>query len=110
MFSPDEHSHKQDLFKVFQALSVCNLKLKRSKCEFFQEQVPFLGGFIFKHGHAICPDKVKAIVDMAPPNFKTGVKSFLGSVNFLQRFCKDLSGVALPFCKTNICQSPICLY
>ena len=83
VFSPDIQSHKQDLFKVFQALSVCNLKLKRSKCEFFQEQVTFLGGIIFKHGHAICPDKVKAIVDMAPPKDKTGVKSFLGSVNFL---------------------------
>ena len=27
-FSPDIHSHKRDLFKVFQALSVCNLKIK----------------------------------------------------------------------------------
>ena len=88
MFSPDIHSHKQDLFKVFQALSVCNLKLKRSKCEFFQEQVTFLGGIIFKHGHAICPDKVKATVDIAPPKDETGVKSFLGSVISSDVFAK----------------------
>ena len=38
VFSPGLHSHKQDLFKVFQALSVCNLKLKRSKCEFLKNR------------------------------------------------------------------------
>ena len=66
----------------------------------------FLGGIIFKHGHAICPDKVKAIVDMAPPKDKTGVKSFLGSVNFFQHFCKDLSGAALPLKKITSTKVP----
>ena len=31
---PDETTHKQDLHKNFQALYICNLKLKRNKCEF----------------------------------------------------------------------------
>ena len=43
---------------------------------------------------------------MAPPKDKTGVKSFLGSVNFLQRFCKDLSGVALPLTKLTSAKVP----
>ena len=66
----------------------------------------FLGGIIFKHGHANCPDKVKDIVDMVSPKDKTGVNSFLGSVNFLQHFCKDLSGVSLPLTRLTSAKVP----
>ena len=76
---------------------------------FFKSRPLFLGGIISKHGHAIYPYSVKAIVDMAPPKDKTGMKSFLGSVNFLQRFCRDLSGIAFPLTKLTSAKKPFYL-
>ena len=55
-----------------------------------------MGGIIFKDGQAICPNKLQAVIDWSPPKTKSDVKSFLGSVNFLRRFCKDLSHIAYP--------------
>ena len=56
----------------------------------------FLGVIIFNKGQAICLNKLQAIIDWAPPKNKSEVKSFLGTVNFLRRFCKDLSHIAYP--------------
>ena len=96
VFSPSREQHTKDFVKVLSALSRHNLKLKPSKCEFYKDQVSFLGNLILKDGHAVCPDKLRAIKEWGVPRTTTKLRSFLGSINFLRRFCKDISAVAAP--------------
>ena len=67
VFSLLEGQHKLDLEKVMLALSSQSLVLKRSKCEFFNKKVTFLGSIIFEDGHAACPVKLAAIVNWKHP-------------------------------------------
>ena len=46
---------------VFEKLRKAGLKLKLSKCEFFKEQIQFLGHIVSKEGIATCPEKVHAV-------------------------------------------------
>ena len=95
MFSKKEEQHKI-VFNVLDALQSRNLKLKVSKCEFFKSEDTFLGSFIFKDGHSISQDKLKAVQYWEALTNKTEVWAFLGTVNFIRKFCKDLSNIALP--------------
>lgn len=96
VFSKDQVSHAHHLTQVFELLSAHNLKPKDSKSEFFKSKVTFIGGMIFEKGHAICPDKLQAVLNWKSPSSRTELKSFLGSVNFLRRFIKNLSKIAYP--------------
>ena len=83
IFSPDESSHKEDVVCILECLQQANLFLKESKCEFFKSEVTFLGNVIFRDGHAICPDKIAAILSWPKPKTFTNLRAFLGSLGFL---------------------------
>lgn len=97
-FSPSVEQHKEDLKKVFGALNACNLQLKPSKCEFFKFRNSFLGNIIFKNGQAACTDKMKAVLDWKTPYTISEFCSFLGTVNFLRQYIKDLFKRLLSLC------------
>ncbi len=50
IFSTDFDQHLQRLEAVFQRLHDNNLKLKTSKCEFFQREVIYLGHIVSESG------------------------------------------------------------
>ena len=90
------HQHTKNLRKVLHALSNAKLYLKASKCEFYKDEVTFLGNLVLKDGHAVCPDKKKAIKEWGVPRTTTELQSFLGTLNFLCRFCKDILAMVAP--------------
>jgi hypothetical protein len=55
-----------------------------------------LGHVIDKHGIAMDPTKVQAIVKWSPPKNVHEVCSFLGLASFYQKFIKGFSGIAVP--------------
>ena len=61
VFSPSCEQHTKVIAKVLFALSSNGFKLKPSKCEFYKDQVSFMGNIILKNGHTVCPDKLRAI-------------------------------------------------
>jgi hypothetical protein len=63
--------------------------LKLRKCEFFMEQMEFLGYTIDREGIRPNKNKIKAILDMLVPKTKTNVKSFLGLGSYYRRFIKN---------------------
>jgi hypothetical protein len=81
---------------VFQMLRKANLKIKWRKCKFFQREVKFLGHII--SGEAIKPDpeNVSAVEHFPVPNSKQKIMSFLGLVNYYQKFVPNLSSIAAP--------------
>jgi hypothetical protein len=67
---------------------------KYSKCEFWIDEVPFLGHIISNGGISVDPAKVKEIVARSIPTIVTEIQSFLGLVGYYRRFIEGFSKIA----------------
>jgi hypothetical protein len=81
---------------VLQKLRDNQLYAKFSKCEFWLDEIPFLGHIISKGGISVDPSKVTAIVGWKIPSSVTEVQSFLGLASYYQRFIEGFSKIAKP--------------
>ena len=62
---------------VFQRLQEAGLKLKPSKCNFFQKEVHFLGHVVSEEGIHTDPGKIAVVQDWPVPTTQKQVRSFL---------------------------------
>ena len=61
---------------------------KLSKCEFWLNEVSFLGHIVSKEGIRVDPKKIEVVVEWKPPRNVTEVRSLLGLVGYYRRFVK----------------------
>ena len=85
IFSPSMGQHLIDLGEVFSWLAKVNLKVNLDKCNFVKTEVKVLGHLVSKQGIRPDPKKVETIQGLAPPKEVTGVKSFMGVVNYFRK-------------------------
>ncbi|KAL4009770.1 hypothetical protein IC575_031144 [Cucumis melo] len=97
VYSVDRESHEEHLRIVLQTLHDKQLYAKFSKCEFWLEEVVFLGHIVSAKGVSVDPQKVEAIVNWERPTNATEVRSCLGFKGYYRRFIEDFSRLALPF-------------
>ena len=95
--TPEEHVHR--LKAVFEKLRAAGLKLKPSKCEFFKQEIKYLGHVVSKEGVSTDPDKIKSVTEWPQPTTLTEVRSFLGFVSYYRRFIPNFSTIAKPLNK-----------
>jgi hypothetical protein len=74
--------HEEYLRVVLQQQRDHKLYTKFSKCEFWINEVPFLGHVISPEGITVETGKVKDVLDWKPPTSVTQVHSFLGSAGY----------------------------
>ncbi|KAL2224565.1 UNVERIFIED_CONTAM: Retrovirus-related Pol polyprotein from transposon opus [Sesamum indicum] len=86
VYSRDRDEHEQHLRMVLQILKEKELYAKLSKCEFWVNQVVFLGHVVSGDGVMPDPSKVKAIMEWRGPKNATEVRSFLGLAGYYRRF------------------------
>ena len=82
VFSKTPEEHIIRLRAVFKKLKQAELKLKSSKCEFFRQQLTYLGHVVSKEGIQTDPKKVEAICMWPIPTNMTEVRSFFGFTNY----------------------------
>jgi len=73
VYSRDRVEHDKHLRIVLQTLRDKQLYAKLSKCEFWLEEVSFLGHVVSSEGIRVDPKKIEAIVDWRPPRNVTEV-------------------------------------
>ncbi|KAL0378600.1 UNVERIFIED_CONTAM: Retrovirus-related Pol polyprotein from transposon [Sesamum radiatum] len=99
VYSKNREEHEQHLRIVLQILKEKELYAKLSKCEFWVNQVVFLGHVISGDGVMPDPSKVKAIMEWRVPKNVTEVRSFLGLAGYYRRFVEGFSIIAGPLTK-----------
>ena len=81
-----EQEHEKLIMNVLEKLEKENLALKLSKCEFFQQEVNWLGHKLSLEGISPKITKTEAILKLSPPTSLKQLRSFLGSINHLAKF------------------------
>jgi hypothetical protein len=82
IYSKNDSDHEEHLRLVLQKLRDNQLYAKFSKCEFWLDEVPFLGHIISNGGISMDSVKVREIVGWKIPSSATEVRSFLGLVGY----------------------------
>ena len=96
MYSKDWEDHDTHLRIVLETLRKEQLYAKLSKCEFWFNEVSFLGHSVSKEGVRVDPKKIEVVFIWKPPRNVTKVRSFLGLTGYYRRFVKGFSMIAAP--------------
>ena len=96
IYSADIATHIERLDKVFERLAEYNLKVKPSKCEFFQTKTTYLGHVVSEAGIQADPAKIEAVRNWPCPNSIKQVRQFLGFAGYYRRFIKGFASIARP--------------
>ena len=92
----NHRDHDQALTTLLQTAKACNVRLNYEKLHYKQTEVEFFGETYTVNGHKPAQSKVKALVEMPPPNCKKQVQSFVGMINYLAKFSACFSELAEP--------------
>jgi hypothetical protein len=65
-----------------------------SRCEFWIDEVPFLGHVISPEGIVVDPSKVRDVLDWKPPKSAHQARSFLGLAGYYRRFISNFSKIS----------------
>src|SRR5258708_23474456 len=82
--------------EIVQTLCSYKLFVWPEKWKFKHQEVDYLGLVISKAHVAMDPVKVQGVTDWPQPAKVKDVQSFIGFVNFYQRFIRDFSKIACP--------------
>ena len=96
IYSKTKEEHAEHLKIVLQVLKENELYAKLPKCEFWLDEVSFLGHVISGSGIAVDSSKVDAVSQWETPKSVTEIKSFLGLAGYYRRFIEGFSKLALP--------------
>lgn len=96
VFSKSRDDHFDHLEKIFQKFQQFEISLNPKKCVFGVPQSKLLGFIVSKEGIAIDPKRVRSIMELPLPVKQKGLQSFLGKINFINKFISNFVGIVRP--------------
>jgi hypothetical protein len=99
IYSKNKEDHAKHLRMALQVLREHQLYAKFSKCEFWLDQVEFLGHVISKEGIAVNSSKVRSVLDWQAPTNVKEIRGFLGMARYYRRFIEGFLKIAGPMTK-----------
>ena len=96
IWGSSEQEHSRHLVTVLARLDKAGLIVNREKCIFGANHIVFAGHELSAEGIAPQKSRVEAIQNMKAPSNTTEVRSFLGMVNFCNKYIKDYSTITVP--------------
>lgn len=96
VYSRTFEQHMENLEQCLIRCRQHNLKLRPTKCLFFQEKIPFLGHQVSGDGVEMDAKKVQAIVDIPPPETATKLHSFVCMAQYYREFLRDFANIVRP--------------
>nr|GEY28925.1 reverse transcriptase domain-containing protein [Tanacetum cinerariifolium] len=94
VYSKSKDEHEVHLRLVLEFLKKEELYAKFSKCEFWLQEVQFLGHVVNQSGIHVDPSKIKAVKNWKAPTTTSEIRSFLGLAEDFVVYC-DASNLGL---------------
>ena len=96
VFGHMEEKHLEHLCVVFKRFWEFNLKLKPSKCSFFQSEIMYLAHHILQRGILPSQENVLAVQEFLMPKTHMQVHMFCRLVGHYRRFIKGFTNIVCP--------------
>lgn len=88
--------HYNNLVEVLKKLKESGLTVNVKKCNFFKNEIFFLGYKINVDGVGTDPEKIRAIKEAQSPNNVTELQAFLGMIAHYSKFVPDSASILYP--------------
>lgn len=99
IFSRTKEDHMIHLKLILTKLREHMLVAKLKKCEFFKNEVHYLGHILCEGKLKPDPEKISAMKDWPTPKCRRDIQVFIGLLNYYRRFIKGFAQIALPLTK-----------
>ena len=91
VYGHTEEEHLERLQIVLEHSKEFNLKLKPSKCSFFQSEIVYLMHHVSKEGIHPSDDNIQAILEFPMPETYTEVRAFCGLSGHYRHFIRNFA-------------------
>ena len=99
IYGQNKEQHYRNFLCFLEVIIKVGVQLNADKLQFQLTEVSFFGHHWTSHGIAPDPKKIKAITSMKFPADKETMQSFLGMINFLNRYSPKLADLTDPLCQ-----------
>ncbi|XP_031249520.1 uncharacterized protein LOC116107387 [Pistacia vera] len=96
VYSKTKEDHEEHLRFVLQILREKKLYAKFSKCEFWLDQVAFLGHVVSQKGISVDLRKIEVVIEWPRPKIVKEVRSFHGLARYYRKFVEGFAKLASP--------------
>ncbi|XP_062698942.1 uncharacterized protein K02A2.6-like [Aedes albopictus] len=91
-----EEEHDRNLRAALKRIQEFGFTIREDKCTFRKQQVQYVGHVVDSRGLRPDPAKIEAITKLPPPTDVSGVRSFLGAINYYGKFVPNMRKLRYP--------------